>query len=607
MIDSRVYLALPFARAFPSSRAFQMFLRSIRRCALLPLVWAVGCSKSSSDSAPTAPTPALSGSLQLGDQVQLNVNGRDACTNATMHSVRLVAVGTKAMVFEDTQNPAGGFTADDYARFAARFDTLVYPLDVGAFGAPTDIDNNGHIGIVFTRAVNELTPAHSSTYTLGFTFSRDLFPYADNGRASACATSNQGEMFYVLAPDPNGTINGNVRTKGLIDSASTSVLAHEFQHLINASRKLYVNTAASGFEEKWLDEGLAHTAEELLFFHQAGLTPRNNLSSTDVRANATTLSAFNVTIVQGGNLGRYQSYLQKPSQSSPYAANDSLSTRGAAQTFLRYLADETMAGVTRSPTGSVVVTGPGSANLPGGTAGAEYSAVVVNTSTSPTVSATYTLTGSNVIPPSPTVIPLAGPLMASVVPLGHTIAGGTMSTDEAFESRLRQTERDVLSPRIEAARAWYRQRTPSRQLVVSTQPAFDVTPFTPPDGDIWFRLVNNTVTGVANVQQVFGIDVGSSVRDWSATHAVDDAASVPVAPEFQQLSWNWHSIFTSTNGSYPLTVQALVNGVGASGTVVAGGAAFFKLAVPANGTATISLASQASAASSLQLLLVKTK
>jgi hypothetical protein len=73
------------------------------------------------------------------------------------------------------------------------------------------------------------------------------------------------------------------------------------------------------------------------------------------------------------------------------------------------------------------------------------------------------------------------------------------------------------------------------------------------------------------------------------------------------LSWNWHSIFTNTNGSYPLTVQAVVDGVPASGTVVAGGAAFFKLAVPANGTATISLASQSSAASSLQLLLVKTK
>jgi hypothetical protein len=184
---------------------------------------------------------------------------------------------------------------------------------------------------------------------------------------------------------------------------------------------------------------------------------------------------------------------------------------------------------------------------------------------------------------------------------------GTISNDEAFESRLRQTEREILPSRIQAARAWYNQRTPSRQIVVSDRPTLDVTPFPSPDGNLWFQLVNNTVTGVANVQQVMGVDVGSAVRDWSATHAVDDVATVPVGQEFQQLSWNWHSIFTSTNGSYPLSITALVNAVPASGTVVAGGAAFYKLAVPANGTATISLASQSSAASSLQLLLVKTK
>ena len=583
-----------------------MTFRFIRRCALVPLVWAVGCSKSS-DATPTGPMPPLSGSLQLGDVVQLNVNGQDACTNAIIHSVRVVAVGTKALVFEDTQNPAGGFSADDYARFAARFDTLVYPLDVGAFGAPTDIDNNGHIGIIFTLAVNQLTPAHSGTFVVGFTFSRDLFPLTDNGRASACATSNQGEMFYVLAPDPNGTVNGNVRTKGLVDSSTTSVLAHEFQHLINASRKLYVNTAANGFEEKWLDEGLAHSAEELLFFHQAGITPRNNLSSTDIRGNPAILNAFNATIVQGGNFGRYQRYLQAPANSSPYAANDSLSTRGAAQTFLRYLVDEKITGVTHSPTGSIIVSGPGSASLSGGTAGSEYSAVVVNTATTASVSAAYTLTGNNVVPPSPSLFPMGGSVIASMMRVANGGPGGTISNDEAFESRLRQTEREILPSRIQAARAWYNQRTSSRQIVVSDRPTLDVTPFPSPDGNLWFQLVNNTVTGVANVQQVMGVDVGSAVRDWSASHAVDDVATAPVGQEFQQLSWNWHSIFTSTNGSYPLSITALVNAVPASGTVVAGGAAFYKLAVPANGTATISLASQSTAASSLQLLLVKTK
>lgn len=579
-----------------------MSLRAIRRYALIPLAL-VGCK--SSDASITAPPPALSGSLQMGDVVQLNVNGLDACSNPTMHAVRVVAIGTKALVFEDTQNPPGGFSASEYASFAAKFDTLVYPLDVGAFGAPTDIDNNGHIGIVFTRAVNELTPRGSSTYTIGFTFSRDLFPYAATARASACAASNQGELFYVLAPDPGGVVNGNVRTKGLIDSASTSVLAHEFQHLINASRRLYVNTTANGFEEKWLDEGLAHTAEELLFFHDAGLTPRSNLSATDIRATTKALNAFNTDIVGGGNLARYERYLRGPAKSSPYAADDSLSTRGAAQNFLRYLADQKMAGVVRSATGSVVLAGPGTATVSGGVSGAEYSAVVVNSSVSAGVSASFSLTASNVIPPSPSLSPLGGSILASRIALPG--AGAMPSNDEAFERGLRQREREILPSRIEGARAWYRERSAARQLVVSDQPTRDVTPFPAPDSDIWYRLVNSTTSGIANVQQVFGVNVASAVGDWSSTHAVDDVATVPLAPEFQQLSWNWHSIFTSVKGSYPLAVQALANGVATNGTVVAGGATFYKLAVAASGTATISLASQSPAASSLQLILVRTK
>lgn len=580
-----------------------MSLRAICRYALIPFALA-GCK--SSDASITAPPPALSGSLQVGDLVQLNVNGLDACSNATMHAVRLVAVGTKALVFEDTQNPAGGFSASEYASFAAKFDTLVYPLDVGAFGAPTDIDNNGHIGIVFTRAVNELTPRGSATYTIGFTFSRDLFPSAATARASACATSNQGELFYVLAPDPGGVVNGNVRTKGLVDSASTSVLTHEFQHLINASRRLYINTTAGGFEEKWLDEGLAHTAEELLFFRDAGLTPRSNLSSTDIRATTKSLNAFNTDIVGGGNFARYERYLLAPTKSSPYAADDSLSTRGAAQNFLRYLADQKMAGVVRSTTGSVVLAGPGTTTLSGGTTGAEYSAVVVNSSLSAGVTATFSLTASNVIPPS-SLSPLGGSLMASRMALPGAAAAALPSKDEAFERGLRQRERDILPSRIDGARAWYRQRSAARQLVVSDQPTRDVAPFPAPDSDIWYRLVNSTTSGIANVQQVFGVNVASAVRDWSSSHAVDDVTTVALAPEFQQLSWNWHSIFTNVRGSYPLAIQALATGVAANGTVVAGGAAFYKLAVAAGGTGTISLASQSAAASSLQLILVRTK
>jgi hypothetical protein len=272
---------------------------------------------------------------QVGDIVSFNVSP-NACDQIDSHPARIVAIGSKAIIAVDTLNPAGGFSTADYNRFAANFDTLVYPLDVANFGAPTDIDQNGHIVLLFTRAVNELTLANSEAYTGGFFFDRDLFPPTSTTPDFACPGSNYGEMFYLLSPDPTGTINGNVRTRGFVDSLVTPLIGHEFQHLINGSRRMYVNDA-NDFEVVWLNEGLSHIAEELLFFRQSGLSPRGNVTITTLRNSSKGIAAFNED--QSSNAGRYEEYLTKPNTSSPIRDNDSLSTRGATYDFLRYSTD----------------------------------------------------------------------------------------------------------------------------------------------------------------------------------------------------------------------------------------------------------------------------
>ncbi len=190
--------------------------------------------------------------------------------------------------------------------------------------------------LYFTRAVNELTPANSDSYTGGFFFSRDLFPTGTS--ADACATSNVGEMFYLLVPDPSGAVNGNVFSKSDVAQIVSGTIVHEYQHLINASRRLYVNNAPD-FEETWLDEGLSHIAEELLFYKTSGLTTGLNLTLPVLQASQTYIDAANN--YQVSNFGRYIEYLKRPSTSSPYAADDSLWSRGASWSFLRYLADRT--------------------------------------------------------------------------------------------------------------------------------------------------------------------------------------------------------------------------------------------------------------------------
>lgn len=280
-------------------------------------------------------------SVQVGDVLRLNVNSDQACSNAVYHGARVTAVSTHAIIAVDTLNPPGGFTAAEYQSLATTFDTLVYPIDVNAFGAPSDIDGNGRVLIFYTRVVNEMTPRASNSYVGGFFNGRDLFPATATSSMAACPTSNVGEMFYMLAPDSLGQVNGNVRTKAMVSTVTVSTIAHEFQHLINASRRLFVNRSAVWNEEVWLNEGLSHIAEELVFYRTSGRAPRQDIDLATIRSSSALLDAFNRHAV--ANMARYRSYLANPATFSPYAADDELPTRGAAWALLRYLADH-MAG-----------------------------------------------------------------------------------------------------------------------------------------------------------------------------------------------------------------------------------------------------------------------
>ncbi len=276
--------------------------------------------------------------VAAGDLVSLNTNADDACTDARMRTGRVAAVGTRSVVVADTGNPTGGFSDADYQSIAATFDTLVAPLGGETFGEPTDIDNNGKVVLFFTREVNALTPGNSGAYVGGFFWSRDLFPQTASVPSDACAGSNVGEMFYLMVPDPRGSINGNAFSTADARGFITGTIAHEYQHLINSSRRLYVNTTADAWEETWLDEGLSHIAEELVFYRASGLTPRSNLDATALRRSSRYVSAFND--YQLDNFGRYADFLTSTTGNSPYANDDSLATRGATWAFLRYAADQ---------------------------------------------------------------------------------------------------------------------------------------------------------------------------------------------------------------------------------------------------------------------------
>lgn len=353
-------VASPMFNAIPSltgstqpiqlAPSYEIQLRESERRVLKPLMSGARSwysNRFASGGTTTGFRPSFSttaATVAVGDTIALNTRSgntlADACQTPDIRTGIVQAVSQHAIVLADTGNPAGGYTSTDYQSIGVQFDS-VYAMDTTAFGQPTDIDSNQHVIMFFTRAVNELTPRASASVVGGFFYARDLFPKQDSpqlGTGSGCATSNVAEMFYLMVPDPNGIVNGNVRTKTFVSHLTVSTTAHEFQHLINASRRLYINTSATDFEVVWLNEGLSHIAEELLFYQQSdGLAPRKNIDSTRFVSDQKNVDAYNFD--QQSNFGRFREYLQRPSTSSPYAPDDSLWTRGATWSFLRYAAD----------------------------------------------------------------------------------------------------------------------------------------------------------------------------------------------------------------------------------------------------------------------------
>ncbi len=272
-----------------------------------------------------------------GDVMLINVAASCQEEDIDRRAGRVVAVTDEVVAVTDPDNPTSeAFTDDDLRGFAEGLQAVL-PTLREAFGEGTDLDDNGRVILFFTRAVNEIVPpGASTTLAIGFFYRGDVFPRQGiPGRTNPCPGSNEAEVLYLAVPDPAGEVRGVPVRGATLQQVMLGTIGHEYQHLVNTSRRLHV-TNAPVLEETWLNEGLSHIAEELMFYSWSGLSARQNLGPEDVTAALERTEAF--TQFMYNNLGRLDAYLQSPHDRS-FMGRDGSATRGAAWSFLRYAAD----------------------------------------------------------------------------------------------------------------------------------------------------------------------------------------------------------------------------------------------------------------------------
>lgn len=289
----------------------------------------------------SGPNPAPRAVPNVGDTIQYKVPNDFAnpCNSYDTVTAVVRVVGSAGIWVSDTANPTTDeLTLADFQAYSDTFDTKIYAQDTLNFGAPSDIDTNGRVVIVSTISVNEI-PISAA----GFVFSGDLYS------TSVCAQSNGGEIYYSHVPDPNNVAGTGARSKSSVLSQMPSLIAHEFTHDIQNSRRIVLLGSNTGMAT-WEAEGQAMFAQELV-----GNSILGNTSSQDYGASVVNTGqgprwyrqAFRQIGQYFGSLNSGTSKTASAPEQCSLFANTSLSTPcdpfafyGAAYAFHRFVSDQ---------------------------------------------------------------------------------------------------------------------------------------------------------------------------------------------------------------------------------------------------------------------------
>ena len=292
----------------------------------------------------------------VGDTLSLkipNAATNNLCNNFVSTKAVVASVSRRAIIAIDTLDGdyRSLFPAVVLDSIANEFDAITFPTDSSYYNTPTDIDNNGRVIMLFTGQINKLTPPNTSgSFIGGFFFAGDFFPTTGTKENTFCPQSNRGEIFYLLSPDASGKF-GNVRSPSSVRQGTRGTIAHEFQHMINAGNR-FQNPAVTEFESTWLDEALAHFAEDAVGRVQRGFGDLQTLDHNSILPCSPCSPANDYDAFFFQNLARLTFWMANPDEFAPTSesADTSLAVRGAAWALVRYAADNYSGGNPRALT-----------------------------------------------------------------------------------------------------------------------------------------------------------------------------------------------------------------------------------------------------------------
>jgi hypothetical protein len=231
-------------------------------------------------------TPYAEGDIGIATQ---EFHVRDDMDHADSYAVvdaTLWAIGTSVAIWVDNDaaidwdytcdgvvdeidpRNAYGFDNCDLGDIATIVDANIYANLTTLFGVPSDVNGDGRVTVLITPVLNAMPrnaedPDVRDSIVASYADPAvDLSPYDPTSNPG----SNEQEVIYVFAPDPNGYYNAFHRTS--VEEYTSMSLAGQtaqmLEHLI--SYNYHVISGESTPEESWVDAGLGTLAADLTGF-----------------------------------------------------------------------------------------------------------------------------------------------------------------------------------------------------------------------------------------------------------------------------------------------------------------------------------------------------